>query len=108
MVQPAENISRSYPTIGWQLMPMDARARPRAAAGIRDSGSKVGGGVGRIVHFGKIPVSTNAQVFRNVERPDGTTSWSTRFQMQFLFFYSQRSNGLPIRNAGTEWKGNFI
>lgn len=45
----------------------------------------VGGGVGRIVHFGKIPVSTYAQVFRNVERPDGTTSWSTRFQMQFLF-----------------------
>jgi len=45
----------------------------------------VGGGVGRIVHFGKIPVSTYAQVFRNVQRPDGTTSWSTRFQMQFLF-----------------------
>jgi hypothetical protein len=45
----------------------------------------VGGGVGRIVHFGKIPVSTYAQVFRNVERPDGTTSWSARFQMQFLF-----------------------
>jgi hypothetical protein len=45
----------------------------------------VGGGVGRIVHFGKIPVSTYAQVFRNVQRPDGTTSWSTRVQMQFLF-----------------------
>ena len=45
----------------------------------------VGGGVGRIVHFGKIPVSTYAQVFRNVQRPDGTTSWSARFQMTFLF-----------------------
>ena len=45
----------------------------------------VGGGVGRIVHFGKLPVNTYAQVFRNVERPDGTTSWSARFQMQFLF-----------------------
>jgi hypothetical protein len=45
----------------------------------------VGGGVGRIVHFGKIPVSTYAQVFRNVERPNGTTSWSARFQMTFLF-----------------------
>jgi hypothetical protein len=45
----------------------------------------VGGGVGRIVHFGKLPVSTYAQVFRNVERPDGTTSWSARFQMTFLF-----------------------
>ena len=45
----------------------------------------VGGGVGRIVHFGKIPVNTYAQVFRNVERPNGTTSWSARFQMTFLF-----------------------
>jgi len=45
----------------------------------------VGGGVGRIVHFGKIPVSTYAQFFRNVEHPNGTTSWSARFQMQFLF-----------------------
>ena len=45
----------------------------------------VGGGVGRIVHFGKLPVSTYAQVFRNVERPNGTTSWSARFQMTFLF-----------------------
>jgi hypothetical protein len=45
----------------------------------------VGGGVGRIVHFGKLPVSTYAQIFRNVERPDGTTSWSARFQMTFLF-----------------------
>lgn len=45
----------------------------------------VGGGVGRIVHFGKRPVNMYAQVFRNVKRPDGTTSWSARFQMQFLF-----------------------
>jgi len=43
----------------------------------------VAGGVGRIVHFGKLPVSTYAQVFRNVERPDGITSWSARFQMQY-------------------------
>jgi hypothetical protein len=45
----------------------------------------VGGGVGRIVHFGKLPVNAYTQFFRNVERPDGTTSWSARFQMQFLF-----------------------
>jgi hypothetical protein len=45
----------------------------------------VGGGVGKIVHFGKLPVNAYTQFFRNVERPDGTTSWSARFQMQFLF-----------------------
>jgi hypothetical protein len=45
----------------------------------------VGGGVGRIVHFGKLPVNMYTQFFRNAERPAGTTSWSARFQMQFLF-----------------------
>jgi hypothetical protein len=45
----------------------------------------VGGGLGKIVHFGKLPVNSYIQFFRNVERPDGTTSWSARFQMQFLF-----------------------
>jgi len=45
----------------------------------------VGGGVGKIVHFGRQPVNVYTQFFRNVERPDGTTHWSARFQMQFLF-----------------------
>src|SRR5215469_6420872 len=45
----------------------------------------VGGGVGRIVRFGKQPVSIYTQFFRNVERPGGTSPWSVRFQMQFLF-----------------------
>jgi hypothetical protein len=45
----------------------------------------VGGGVGKIVHFGKLPVNIYTQFFRNVQRPDGTSSWSARFQMQFLF-----------------------
>jgi hypothetical protein len=45
----------------------------------------VGGGVGKIVHFGKLPVNIYTQVFRNVQRPDGTSSWSVRFQMQLLF-----------------------
>jgi len=44
----------------------------------------VGSGVGKIVHFGKLPVNACAQLFRNVERPDGTTSWSARFQVQFI------------------------
>ena len=45
----------------------------------------VGGGVGKIVHFGKLPVNIYTQVFRNVERPDGTTSWSARFEATLLF-----------------------
>jgi hypothetical protein len=45
----------------------------------------VGGGVGKIVHFGKLPVNIYAQFFRNVESPTGTTHWSARFQAQLLF-----------------------
>jgi hypothetical protein len=45
----------------------------------------IGGGGGRIVHFGKLPVNIYAQLFRNVERPNGTTNWSARLQAQFLF-----------------------
>jgi len=39
MVQPAENILRSYPAIGWQLMPMNAWPWPSTAR-IRDSGAQ--------------------------------------------------------------------
>jgi hypothetical protein len=45
----------------------------------------VGGGAGKIVHSGTLPVNIYAQLFRNVERPDGTTNWSARLQVQLLF-----------------------
>lgn len=45
----------------------------------------VGGGVGKIVHFGKVPVNIYTQFFGNAEHPNGTSKWSARFQMQFLF-----------------------
>ncbi len=45
----------------------------------------VGGGLGKIVRFGRQPVNVYTQFFRNVVRPDGTTSWSARLQVQFLF-----------------------
>jgi hypothetical protein len=45
----------------------------------------VGGGVGKIAHFGKLPVNIYAQLFRNLKSPEGTTDWSARVQVQFLF-----------------------
>ena len=45
----------------------------------------VGGGVGKIVQFEKLPVNIHTQLFRNVESPNGTTHWSARLQVQFLF-----------------------
>jgi len=55
----------------------------------------IGGGGGKIVRIGKLPVNIQTQVFYNVEAPDFTSSnvlpdvtsanWQFRFQMQFLF-----------------------
>lgn len=45
----------------------------------------VGGGLGKIVRFGRQPVNVYAQFFGNAVKPDGTTSWSARLQVQFLF-----------------------
>ena len=45
----------------------------------------IGGGFGKIVHFGKLPVNMYTQFFRNAERPEGTTHWSARLQAQLLF-----------------------
>ena len=45
----------------------------------------VGGGGGRLVHLGKIPVNVSTQFFGNAMYPNGTSRWSARFQAQFLF-----------------------
>ena len=45
----------------------------------------VGGGVGKIVRIGDLPVNMYTQFFSNVERPQGTSSWSARLQIQLLF-----------------------
>ena len=45
----------------------------------------VGGGVGKILRVGALPVNTYAQFFSNVEHPAGTTNWSARLQIQLLF-----------------------
>jgi hypothetical protein len=66
-------VSSPIVTSNWEVKPGERWTVP------------VGGGVGKIVHFGKLPVNMYTQFFRNVDRPDGTTHWSARFQMQFLF-----------------------
>jgi hypothetical protein len=66
-------VSSPIITANWEVKPGERWTVP------------VGGGVGKIVHFGKLPVNIYTQFFRNVDRPDGTTHWSARFQMQFLF-----------------------
>jgi len=45
----------------------------------------VGGGVGRLVRFGKQPVDFKLQAFSHVVRPDVSPSWSMLFAIKFLF-----------------------
>ena len=44
-----------------------------------------GGGVGRLVKFGKQPVDLKAQAFVNAVKPDGAADWALQLQVKFLF-----------------------
>ncbi len=54
-----------------------------------DSGNQwtvpLGGGVGKIFHFGKLPVNTQVSAYYNVVRPDYGANWQIRAQVQLMF-----------------------
>ena len=54
-----------------------------------DSGEKwtvpLGGGIGKLVMFGKLPVDFKLTAYYNVEAPDNAPDWYTEFQVKFLF-----------------------
>jgi hypothetical protein len=54
-----------------------------------DSGQQwtvpLGGGVGKIFHFGKLPVNTQVSAYYNVARPDFGPNWQIRAQVQLMF-----------------------
>jgi hypothetical protein len=45
----------------------------------------MGGGVGKIFHFGRLPVNTQVGAFYNVVRPEFAPNWNLRFQVQLMF-----------------------
>ena len=45
----------------------------------------VGGGIGKLHRFGKLPVDFKLQAYTNVEKPTGGPEWSTMFAVKFLF-----------------------
>jgi len=47
--------------------------------------SAIGGGVGKIQRFGKLPLNIQLSAYGNVVRPDNGPDWQLRFQVQFLF-----------------------
>jgi hypothetical protein len=54
-----------------------------------ESGDKwtvpLGGGVGKIFHFGKLPVNSSLAAYYNVVRPDYGPNWQIRAQVQLMF-----------------------
>ena len=44
-----------------------------------------GGGLGKLVRIGKLPVDFQAQAFYNVVKPDNAGDWSLRLQIKSLF-----------------------
>jgi len=45
----------------------------------------MGGGVGKIVHFERLPVNLKLQTHFNVVKPDNGADWQLLFQFLFLF-----------------------
>jgi hypothetical protein len=45
----------------------------------------VGGGGGKLVKLGKLPLNTQLSVFYSAVRPDQAADVQVRFQLQFLF-----------------------
>ena len=45
----------------------------------------IGGGIGKIYHFGETPVDLRFSTYWNVEAPDSSADWFAEFQIKFLF-----------------------
>ena len=45
----------------------------------------LGGGAGKLLRLGKLPVNTQLAAYYNVEKPAFGPDWQLRFQVQFLF-----------------------
>jgi hypothetical protein len=45
----------------------------------------IGGGVGKIFHFGKLPVNMQLGAYYNIVKPDFAANWQIRAQLQLMF-----------------------
>lgn len=71
---------------GWYLSTAPVITRNWKAANSDDRWTvPLGGGIGKIVRFGKLPVNLQLQAYYNVVRPDPIGAWTVRFQIQLLF-----------------------
>jgi hypothetical protein len=45
----------------------------------------LGGGFGKVVKIGKLPINIQLGAYYNVDKPNDAADWQLRFQFQFLF-----------------------
>jgi hypothetical protein len=55
------------------------------AAGSQQWTVPLGGGIGKIIHLGRLPVNMQLSGYCNVARPTAGPNWQVRTQIQFLF-----------------------
>ena len=82
LVQPFINYNLPH---GWYLSSAPIMTANWAAASDNQWTVPVGGGLGKIQWFGKLPVNLQVQAFYNVVTPDFGPEWQLRFQVQFMF-----------------------
>ena len=70
---------------GWYLSSAPINTADWAADSDNRFTVPVGGGLGKIVRIGKLPLNIQMQGFNNVERPNNGAEWTLRTQVQFLF-----------------------
>lgn len=83
LVQPFINYNLPH---GWYLVTAPIITADWRADSDERWTTPVGGGIGKIQHFGKLPVNVQLSAYYNLERPETSgADWQLRFQFQFLF-----------------------
>ena len=77
-------INYNFPS-GWYLTSTPTNTADWSADSSDRYTIPVGGGIGKLVRFGRQPVDFKLQGFYNVEKPDGAADWKMQFQFKFLF-----------------------
>ena len=82
LIQPFVNYNFEH---GWYLTTAPIITANWKAPGGDQWTVPVGGGVGKIVKLGPLPINVQLSAYANVVTPDNGADWQLRFQFQFLF-----------------------
>ncbi|MHC4922021.1 MAG: hypothetical protein ACYTKC_20840, partial [Planctomycetota bacterium] len=70
---------------GWYLASVTATTADFKASSGEKWTVPVGGGIGKVHHFGKQPVNVRLQAMYNVHHPDNAANWTLQFRIQLMF-----------------------